>query len=452
MVSSFQGDGSSSYGTGFGPSKHQGNLKGIINALDYIRGMNFNAIWLTPIFNSAGGWGGSRLQSTGYFATDYFNVDPKFGTNEDLRNLVKGCHDRGMYIFLDGVFGHHGGHVRKSPNGNLPEGGRDPVSYPGSLEFYKEVATYWIREYEIDGWRLDQCYQLFQNGHNYWHEIREAVQETCNRRKSEGKQWGTLGYMVGEHWGGPDDIQYRTYGQDGLKSAFDFPSRYDIVKVIAQDEGGAGGYGVENLANVFRTPNEKGYQPDVYPNLFITNHDVWRLGNLIKKKYGYKGNNPNYWKRHKIAFACLATYTGPITFYYGDEIGDLHDHWYFWNFFISNDNLARTDGHIEGFNKNQQDLHNYVAKLLKLRRQYPAMWRGTNSIAMKDGALVNVKWDQQTFTKIVFVVNTGTLPTNLYVNCGGTYFRDLMTGREMHGNQGFDLYCDALTCYIFESI
>ena len=50
------------------------------------------------------------------------------------------------------------------------------------------------------------------------------------------------------------------------------------------------------------------------------------------------------------------------------------------------------------------------------------------------------------------MVNTGTLGTSLYVNCGGTFFKDLMTGREFHVNGGFNLECDPLTCYIFESI
>ncbi|KAH0790830.1 Alpha amylase, catalytic domain containing protein [Histomonas meleagridis] len=453
MVSSFQGDGSSCYCTGYGPSSHRGNLKGIINALDYIKGLNVNAIWLTPVFDSTGGTGGSLLQSTGYFATDYFNVDPKFGSNDDLRNLIRGCHDRGMYIFLDGVFGHHGGNVKGSPSGKYPQGGSNPVSYPGSLDFYKEVATYWIREYEIDGWRLDQCYQVYQNGHNYWHEIREAVQSVCNERKSQGKQWGTLGYMVGEHWSGASEIQSQTYSQDGLKSAFDFPSRYNLVQVIAQEESGAGGYGVGTLTNVFKTPSEKGYSSDVYPNLFITNHDVWRFGNLIRNKYGYDRSNPSYWKRYKIALGCLAAYTGPITIYYGDEVGDIADCWqsYGCGGNTAGDNVARTDGHISGFNNNEQDLHDYTAKIMSIRQNYPAMWRGSNSVSTKDGALINVKWDSQTQTKIVFVVNTGTSPTTVYVNCGGSSFKDLISGQQYSGNGGFNLNCDALTCYIFEA-
>lgn len=453
MVSSFQGDGSSCYCTGYGPSSHKGNLKGIINALDYIKGLNVNAIWLTPIFDSTGGSGGELLQSTGYFATDYFNVDPKFGTNDDFRNLVNACHERGMYIFLDGVFGHHGGNVKASPNGNYPSGGSNPVSYPGSLEFYKEVALYWISNYEIDGWRLDQCYQLYQNDYNYWKDIRGAVESLCAQRKSAGKTWGTLGYMVGEHWSGASEIQSKTYSKDGLKSAFDFPSRYNLVQVLAQEESGAGGYGVDTLKNIFKTPSEKGYSSDVYPNLFISNHDVWRFGNLIKSKYSINRDSEDYWKRHKVAIGCLAAYTGPITIYYGDEVGDIADCWTGGcGSYTASDNVARTDGHISGFDTNQQDLHDYTAKLMSIRRNYPAMYRGTNSVSVSNGNLINVKYDSQTGSKIIFVANPGTWGYDTYISCSGcTTFKELISGQTYTGDGGFTFNPWGLTCYIFEA-
>ena len=88
-----------------------------------------------------------------------------------------------MYVILDGVFGHHGGVTEPSPSGyeldvtvtecDRQEGGTGNVSYPGSLDYIKEVATYWIDKFNIDGWRLDRAYQATQGGHNYWNEIRE---------------------------------------------------------------------------------------------------------------------------------------------------------------------------------------------------------------------------------------------------------------------------------------
>ncbi|KAH0796762.1 Alpha amylase, catalytic domain containing protein [Histomonas meleagridis] len=428
MVSSFQGDGSSCYCTGYGPSSHKGNLKGIINSLDYIKGLGaISALIISMLIQ-------------------------KFGTNDDLRRLIQEAHNRGLYVFLDGVFGHHGGNVKASPNGNYPQGGSNPVSYPGSLEFYKEVATYWINNYEIDGWRLDQCYQMYQNNHNYWNELRTAVESACQQRKNQGKQWGILGYMVGEAWKSQQEIQQMAYSQGGLRSAFDFPSRYEMVKVLAEEESTAGGYDVSNMLKIYKTPAEKGYSHDlgeVYPNLFITNHDLWRFGNLVKGKYGYGKENEAYWKRHKIALSSLTTYTGPITIYYGDEIGDLCDCWPncgTWT--IASDNVGRTDGKITGFDSNQQALHDYTAKLIDIRKKNAACWRGTNSAYTQNGVLVNIKYDQQTNNKIVYVVNTGTSDQSLYVACGGSQYRDLISGGSLVGSGGFNINAQALTSYI----
>lgn len=440
MVSSFQDGTSCGYGQGYGPSHHNGDLRGVINALDYIKGLGVNALWMTPIFDSTGGNGGGLLNSTGYFCTDYFNVDPKFGTKEDFKELVRKAHEKGLYVILDGVFGHHGGNAKASPSGKYPSGSANPVAYPGSLDFYKEVATYWINEYEVDGWRLDQCYQVNQNGHNYWKEIREAVEATCDSRKSQGKKWGVLGYMVGEDWdGNASVIQGRTYGGDGLRSAFDFPGRYALVNTIAKAESDAGGNDVSSLAYVYKTPSEKGYSHSkgVYPNLFITNHDVWRFGNLIRGKYGYGKENDAYWRRHKTAIAALAAYSGPVTLYYGDEIGDMAD---CWNGSggcganVAGDNCARTNGQISGLNAQQQDLHDWVAKVMKIRKEHPACWRGNNALKRQsEGILANLKHDSATGDKILFVLSNRTDNSLVTVDCGGS-LEDLITGEVISGS------------------
>ena len=108
MVEAFSnGDDSINYGVGYGPSDHKGDLQGIINSLDYIKGLGVNAIWLTPVFNSCGNAvTDKKLAATGYYACDYFNVDPFFGTNAKLKELVDTAHTKGLYVFMDGVFGH----------------------------------------------------------------------------------------------------------------------------------------------------------------------------------------------------------------------------------------------------------------------------------------------------------------------------------------------------------
>lgn len=398
MVSSFQdGDPSVGYGTGYGPGPHNGDLRGIINALDYIKGLGMNAVWMTPIFTSDGN---NQLDSTGYFCSDYFNVDPKFGGNEVFKELVETAHEKGIAVILDGVFGHHRetGISKASPNGKYPSGNANPVSYPGSLDYYTEVAQYWIENYKIDGWRFDQCYQVGlgdggkncdTGGHNYWYEIRTAIKESAAKNGSKGEDWGTLGYTVGEHWNGDSaSIQAGSINPGsakgyGLQSCFDFPSRYRLVQMFAMEESTEiSGTSLSNLDYVYSASSAKGYtHPEgYYPNLFLTNHDLVRFGNLVNWKYSENRSNSNYWKRHKVALASIAAYSGPITLYYGDEYGMMTDGynspgyngWY-------NDNIARDAGKITGFSSDEQDLHDYVASLMKMRAENEIIWKGVSS-------------------------------------------------------------------------
>ena len=111
-----------------------------------------------------------------------------------------------------------------------------------------------------------------------------------------------------------------------------------------------------------------------YPNMFITNHDLVRFGDMIQRS-----GKGNYWERHRAAISFLNAYTGPITLYYGDEWGAevSNDGSY------ANDNESRSPGKISGFNTEEQSLVNYTAKLMAIRKEHPALWRGkrTNLIA-----------------------------------------------------------------------
>ena len=108
MVESFQdGDPNRNYDVGYGPSSHKGDLRGVLNSLDYIKSLNMNAIWLTPIFESApSDKDKSKLDATGYYTRNYYKIDRNFGDENTLKELVDKAHEKGIYVILDGVFGH----------------------------------------------------------------------------------------------------------------------------------------------------------------------------------------------------------------------------------------------------------------------------------------------------------------------------------------------------------
>lgn len=384
-----------------------GNLRGVIDALDHIASLGVNALWLTPIFDSSQATGGEKLQASGYFANDYFRVDPHFGTEDDLRELIDKAHDRGIYVFLDGVFGHHGGVENPSPSGftidSTPslsargeEGGEGNVKYPESLDYFREVATWWIDNFEIDGWRFDQAYQLCQNDHNYWVEISQAVRDTCDRRRAEGKEWGILGYMVGEDWSDASGISSRILRDGGLVSAFDFDGKQLISGPM--DGSGSGGLdgGWDDVIRIYSPPAERGYSPDnVLPNLFLSNHDGARAADSFYDS----GDEVNMMTR----FAILAGYPGPVTLYYGDEYADLSRD----SDGGQPDNLARTSGHLHPDDTRERRLRDYVAHVMAFRRDNPAMWRGTAEFDRyeKDGAqiLVVTKTDPESDNRVAMI-------------------------------------------------
>ncbi|MGR5175074.1 alpha-amylase family glycosyl hydrolase [Vibrio parahaemolyticus] len=420
MVESFvNGDPSIGHGTGYGTSHHMGDIQGIIDSLDYIQSLGMNGIWLTPIFHSIpienqDHWA-DRLDATGYFATDYFSIDPRFGTLDDAKTLVEEAHKRGLYVFFDGVFGHHKSNVVPSPTGLTPIGKDNPVSYPESLPFFKEVAQYWIKELKIDGWRLDQAYQVPPQA---WTEIRQAVDQASQSvtyLNSEGQTVTPLGYMVAEIWAGENRIIETGYGSEAvpaLCSAFDFPVRYRLVETFAVNESGMGGRGGEWLAEGMNL--HALYPSHAKPNLMIGNHDLVRFGDLLERGNITTPAEDEYWQRYKAAFSFQAAYTGPITTYYGDEIGDELA-----GFAARvesdcaiigqcDDHVARTSGQVDGINTTlnakQSELKQYVAELMNLRENHPALSKGSRTNVVADNmTYADVKQHQD--ESVLYIVN-----------------------------------------------
>ena len=144
-----------------------GNLKGIIRRLDYIRGLGANAIWLSPVFKNR-----REKNDTyhGYGIQDFLEVDPRFGTKEDLQELVRQAHKRHMYVILDIIINHTG----------------DNWAYPGDLPFY-----YWKEApypFDFGFWREVNPATGFQEDDAIWPE--ELRNLECYKRRGQIRNWG----------------------------------------------------------------------------------------------------------------------------------------------------------------------------------------------------------------------------------------------------------------------
>ncbi|WP_294493766.1 alpha-amylase family glycosyl hydrolase [uncultured Ruminobacter sp.] len=432
MVEAFQdGDESINYNIGYGPSNHKGDLQGIIDSLGYIQGLGMNAIWLTPVFQSTDlATPTKELDATGYFGEDYYKVDPHFGNTDKLKELVDAAHERGIYVFLDGVFGHFKGTINTLSPTNKQIVTRGTCTYYNSdtsrtyekevcnenatecstkcsdfgddstLNFYKELAAHYITEYKIDGWRLDQAYQVPVSD---WKEIREAVEAAAavtTYQDQHGESVHPLGYMVGEVWGSEDGIKTYGYGSDttqGLKSNFDFNTRYGIVQALAVEEYGNYNHSGVTIQNKLKAA-ENTYPDFAVPNYFLTNHDVVRFGDLIQRAKKKKAiSSENYFKRYKVAHAAVTAMSGPITLYYGDEWGqevqgfDVKVDDEKCSPKVCDDHVSRSTGKISDFNPDQENLKNFVTNMMKLRAEVKAISMGSLTDIGTDKNLFAVK-------------------------------------------------------------
>jgi alpha-amylase len=126
-------------GTGYGQSGfdptgkgwyHGGDLKGLTEKLDYIKGLGTTAIWLTPVFKNKAVQPEDRSAGYhGYWITDFTQIDPHLGTNQDLRTLVDAAHARGIKVFFDIIANHTADVIKYTEGGRMPYVSKDRSPY-----------------------------------------------------------------------------------------------------------------------------------------------------------------------------------------------------------------------------------------------------------------------------------------------------------------------------------
>ena len=177
-----------------------GDLKGVTSKLDYLKELGINGLYFTPINEST--------SNHKYNTKDYTKIDSSFGGDEDIKNLVKEAHSRGIRVMLDGVFNHSGEEfapwqdvlkngkesryfnwfmINKYPFSKI--GGRSKkgehysfafvdampklnTNNPEVAEYFIDVCTHWVKDYDIDAIRLDVADEV---SHNFNKQLRKAL-------------------------------------------------------------------------------------------------------------------------------------------------------------------------------------------------------------------------------------------------------------------------------------
>lgn len=361
-----------------------GSLKGITSRLEYVRDLGVDVIYLTPIFYS---------HSTHKYDTiDYYTIDPSFGTEEDLKELVRRAHQLGLRVILDGVFNHTSPeffafadlienredspykdwyYVEKFPICRVPGlhnykcfgyfWGMPKVNLrcPSAAAYFTDVALYWLRNAGVDGWRLDVADEI---SHDFWRGFRKAV-------KAEFPE----ALIVGEIWHhAPDFLQ-----GDQWDSVMNYPFYRSILDFAASGTMTASAF-LGNLG--FQRGNT---HSAAYPLLWnlAGSHDTARLLYLC-------GENK---QRQKLAAALQLLMPGMPMIYYGDEVAMTG----------GKDPDCRR-GMLWEEDRQDQDMLCWYRRLLKLRREQPAILNGqVVSQEARDGdglICINRRLNGQTIT------------------------------------------------------
>ena len=111
--------------------RHGGDLEGLRQHLNYFTDLGVTALWLTPVLeNDRPADGGKHSTYHGYATTDYYRVDPRFGTNEEYKALVDECHKKGLKVVMDMIFNHCGDYHPWAKHTRIDENGKTIKDYP----------------------------------------------------------------------------------------------------------------------------------------------------------------------------------------------------------------------------------------------------------------------------------------------------------------------------------
>ncbi|MGC8964700.1 MAG: glycoside hydrolase family 13 protein [Brevinematia bacterium] len=321
------------YSKGFSLDFQGGNLYGIIEKIPYLKSIGVNAIYINPIFKA--------MTNHRYDCIDYFNVDPHLGGNEALKKLVDELHRNDMRIIVDVSINHTGVEhywfkkALSDPNSEersfyyFDENGNykgwaglselPQLNYRSKklreliFEGEDSLVRYWIKYFDIDGWRFDVANDTGRNSRD------QFGNEIFSRIRERVKDIKRAAYIIGEHW--EDNISYLLGDQlDACMNYFAssrplrcFAGEVDwfLRRVVEPGRGLKGYTGTELEMQIIqhytRLPNQIAF---LQFNL-LDSHDIFRFHNT---KYFDKDI-------YKGVLIILFILPGTTSIYYGDEVG-----------------------------------------------------------------------------------------------------------------------------------
>lgn len=337
-----------------------GTLRGVRDKLDYIQSMGFNCLWLMP-------WMAGPTYHK-YGATDFYAVDPDFGTEQDLRELIASAHLRGMRVLVDFVGNHCSDQhpffleAKADPNSRYRDwfyfgddgiyqsffgGGELPHlrhDNPETRQYIIDLACHWVREYGIDGFDLDYA---VGPALEFWTEFGRAVREVSS------------------------DVVIFTEGVTTPEALLTFQGRVDGCQDFAWCQAirrtfGSGKHNVEEFER-FLAGSDRFFPVNFIAPIMIDNHNMNRF--LL-----VAGNDQ---RRLRLAAACQYSMSQPLSVWAGTEMGMSQQR-------DSADSDLNDIRHATAWDAMNEETVAWFRKLGALRAAHPSLRRGERIPLMAD--------------------------------------------------------------------
>jgi len=405
-----------------------GDLQGVISKLDYLQELGITAIWFMPIHPST--------SYHKYNVTDYYEIDPQYGTMADFEALIAECGKRNINVIIDLVVNHTGSenpwfkeavsYLQNLPAGTEPNAeeckyldyyffskesvgnASRPVEgtdwfYEGAFDFtmpdlnlgseavreeIKNIMQFWIDK-GVSGFRLDAAKEFYSGKTDMNLEVLNWIQTTAISMKPDC-------YLVAEVW--ENFGQITKYYESGITSLFNFAFGNSDGKITKVLQGAGNASVVTTYATALQKADTayRSSNADYIDAPFLSNHDVGRIA-------GFAGRDEN---KMKMAAAMNLFMGGSAFIYYGEEIGmpgsgndPSKRAPFYWN--AARDNGTTNPppecelpaeyplGSLEEQENDDSSLYNYYRQVIAIRSALPQIARGipTEETALNTGCV-----------------------------------------------------------------
>ncbi|WP_426477926.1 glycoside hydrolase family 13 protein [Chryseobacterium sp. CBSDS_008] len=443
--------------------RHGGDLRGIINNLDYIQNLGATAVWLTPVNED-----NEKVYSYhGYAQTDLYKIDARYGTNEDYKALSRELNKRNMKLVMDYVTNHWGGShwmIKDLPSKDWihwfdeGENGFKRSNYktttqfdinasdidkkyaldgwfdktmpdmnqknPLVLKYLTQNAIWWIEYAELGGFRVDTYPYNDKDAMAKW---AKAITDEYPKFNIVGETWLYTAAQIAA-WQKDSKIGEIAGYNSNLPSVMDFMLFENMPKALKEKESWDKG-----MIRIYDSFTSDFLYPDINNLLvFFENHDTERWNEIFNA-------NPD---AYKMALTLISTVRGIPQIYYGSEIGMRGDKTKGGDADIRRDFPGgwKSDSQ-NAFNpsiqtQEQKELFRFTQKLLNWRKGKDVIHNGkTKNYVPQDGVFVYFRYNEK--ESVMVVINNNekdqTLDLKRFAESlnGFTKGKEVVSGKEI---------------------